>query len=284
MQKKLILFLLLAAVLAVSFGLYAIMPMERAAAPVSSVPPPAETYLPSFEPGSLDNPYYKTQLLEKFTVKHQTISSTKGTGQQGKVVYLTIDDGPNAEITPKMLDILKEYNIKATFFVIGRNIPGNETLMKRIFDEGHAIGVHSYTHDIKYIYENHDNFVNEMNETEGLIEKVIGVRVIPLRFPGGSSKHLNKELLERLHGLNYHVYDWTISAGDGMYPKNSPDLIFANATESQYLTKSAILLMHTKPDCINSCEALPKIIKFYKSSGYQFKTITDDTPEYYFKF
>lgn len=204
--------------------------------------------------------------------------------KEGKIIYLTIDDGPSPIITEKMLDILKVYNVKATFFVIGKLVYGNETVLNRIRDEGHSIGLHSYTHDIKYLYEDQDNFVNEMTKTFNVINEVLGVKTYIIRFPGGSSNHLSKEYVDRLHGLNFKIFDWTISGGDGMYPKNRPDQILANAIEPSQLTSRAILLMHCKPNNENSCEALPGIIEYYINSGYEFKTINESTPEYYFKF
>jgi peptidoglycan/xylan/chitin deacetylase (PgdA/CDA1 family) len=121
-----------------------------------------------------------------------------------------------------------------------------------------------------------------MVETSDLVHKVLGIRPKAIRFPGGSFNHLNKPYLDRLHELGFKIFDWTISGGDGSYPYNSPYLIFANATYADSLTNRAILLMHTKPNNANSVEALPSIIEFYKNNGYEFKTIDDDTTEYYY--
>lgn len=210
--------------------------------------------------------------------------SPKTTQGEKKKVYITIDDGPSTEITEKMLDVLKQYNAKATFFVIGSQIHGKENILKRIHAEGHGIGLHSYTHNIKKIYSSHDIFINEMIQTADEINRVVGIRPVVLRFPGGSGGRLSKEFLDKLHKANYRIFDWNISAGDGMYPNNPPDRIFENATNPQQLTSNAILLMHDKPNNQKSCEALPMIIEYYRNHGYEFKTITEETPEYYFKF
>lgn len=203
---------------------------------------------------------------------------------KGRVVYLTIDDGPTIETTGRMLDILKEHDIKATFFVIGNQIKGKEDLIKRMHDEGHAIGLHSYSHDLKKVYSSQEAFIKEMQRTSDEIKRVLEIEPLILRFPGGSNKRLNKEFLIRLHKENYKVYDWTISSGDGMYPNNPPKAIFENAVESRGLSPSTILLMHSKTNNINSCEALPDIIEFYKKWGYSFEIVTPETPEYYFNF
>lgn len=241
-----------------------------------------------------ENEYqYKEILIERMMANNQVIknnpdnhidSITPTQNKNEKVVYLTIDDGPSPAITLKMLDILKKYNVKATFFIIGDLIPGNEAILKRIIDDGHAIGLHSYTHDIKSIYVTEDSLINEMIKTSDELTRVLGIKTNIIRFPGGSTGHLNKAFLNRLHELQYKIYDWNISGGDGMYPKNRPDQIFSNATDSEQLTSKAILLMHTKSNNQTSCEALPMIIDFYIKNGYVFKPISQSTPEYYFKF
>lgn len=216
--------------------------------------------------------------------KKQSSTEKKDAKKSQKIVYLTIDDGPCSGITDSMLDILKEQQVKATFFVIGRNIAGNEKLIKRMYNEGHSIGLHSYTHNIKNIYSSNDIFIEEMVKTACEVEKLTGNKPQIIRFPGGSSKRLNKDSLNRLHEKGYKIYDWTISAGDGTYPKNPPEKVLENALEPKYLTSNAILLMHSKPNNQTSVKALPLIIKHYKDLGYEFKILTKETPEYYFKF
>jgi len=199
-----------------------------------------------------------------------------------KVIYLTFDDGPCNKVTNKILDILKENDIKATFFVIGNQIEGAEGVVKRINDEGHSIGLHTYTHKFKTIYSNEDKFINEMIECRNEINRVVGISPNIIRFPGGSSKHLSKSYLNKLHDNNFKIYDWNIDNSDGLNPKLSPYRLYRNAIKGSKDCQNIILLMHCTPMNANTCEALPEIIKYYKSQGYEFKTITEDTPEVYF--
>lgn len=199
-----------------------------------------------------------------------------------KVIYLTFDDGPSNKITNKVLDILKENDVKATFFLIGSQIDGQEDVVKRIYNEGNSIGLHTFSHKFRKIYSNEDNFINEMMECRDKINNVIGISPEIIRFPGGSRKHLSKDYLNRLHDNNFKVYDWNVETSDGLNPKISPYNMFRRAVKESKNLQRIILLMHCDCRQKNTCEALPDIIKYYKLQGYQFKTITEDTPELYF--
>ena len=105
-----------------------------------------------------------------------------------KKAYLTFDDGPTSTVTPKVLDILKEENITATFFVVGKHVKENPELVKRAFDEGHFIANHSYNHSNKLLYKSDENFINEILDTDKEIEKAIGIDSYIsyiFRFPNG---------------------------------------------------------------------------------------------------
>ncbi len=202
--------------------------------------------------------------------------------QDNKIVYLTFDDGPSDPITDKVLDILKTNNVKATFFVIGNQINGLEGVVKRIHEEGHSIGLHTYTHKFKRIYSNNDSLINEMNQCQSEINKVIGVSPTIIRFPGGSKKHLTPGLLNTLHKQNFKIYDWNMETLDGITPKLSPYKIYKDATNNSENLSTIVLLLHCDYMHKNTCIALPKIIKYYKDQGYKFEPIKNDTPELYF--
>lgn len=199
-----------------------------------------------------------------------------------KVVYLTFDDGPSNAITDKILDILKENEVKATFFLIGNQIDGLEQVVKRINDEGHSIGLHTYTHKFKRIYDNQNAFIKEMLQSQEKIKSTIGICPNIIRFPGGSKKHLTEAYLTKLHSYNFKVYDWNMETVDGIKPKTSPDRLYRQATENSEELSNVLLLLHCDYMHKNTCKALPKIIKYYKDKGYEFKAITNDTPEFCF--
>jgi peptidoglycan/xylan/chitin deacetylase (PgdA/CDA1 family) len=208
-------------------------------------------------------------------------ASVKDGNQESKVIYLTFDDGPSI-ITDKVLDILKENDIKATFFIIGNQINGFENMVKRIHDDGHSIGLHTYTHKFKRIYSSSDIFIKEMLDCRNEINRLTGNSPNIIRFPGGSRNRLNDDYLNKLHSYNLKIYDWNMVTSDGLNPNTSPNQLFIDAIKGNEEISSIILLLHCDYMHINTCKALPKIIKYYKEKGYEFKSISQSTPELYF--
>ena len=184
-----------------------------------------------------------------------------------KVVYLTFDDGPGGDTTSKTLDILKSEGVPATFFIIGQQIKGQEDIILRMKNEGHAIGLHS------------SDFICEMKKTQQALYDVTGENYYILRFPFGSNNstyRLTQEMVDTVHANNFKIYDWTQDTLDGANPHSSPDIILNRAISTQ---DNVVVLMHNAPANKNTASALLSIIKYYKSQGYTFKKITIDTPE-----
>ncbi|MFL0268014.1 polysaccharide deacetylase family protein [Candidatus Clostridium radicumherbarum] len=201
-----------------------------------------------------------------------------------KVIYLTFDDGPSSVVTNNILNILKQQHVKATFFVVGSMIKGKESVLKRIFLEGHSIGLHTYSHQYKQIYASEDAFIEEMMKTSEEIKKVIGIQPKIIRFPYGSNSHLNNAFLKKLHAHNFRVYDWNASISDGIRPDTSPNLFAREAIVRGDGIPYVIFLMHCNNTNVNTYKALPQIIEHYKKLGYEFRVITNDTPEFYWHF
>lgn len=199
-----------------------------------------------------------------------------------KTIYLTFDDGPSFKVTDNVLDILKENEVNATFFLIGNQIQGKEDVVKRIYDEGNAIGLHTYTHKINKIYSSDDAFIEEMIKCRNEINRVIGVSPNIIRFPCGSDRRLNPTNLKKLHNKGFKIYDWDLDNTDGMNPNLSPDVLYRKAIKGSENRNNIILLLHCTDMQKNTCKALPRIIEYYKSKGYEFKIITEDTPELFF--
>ena len=218
--------------------------------------------------------------IKNYLDKSITASTTDA---NHKVIYLTFDDGPSDVVNNKILDTLKNENVKATFFIVGYKINGNEQTLKRMYREKHSIGLHTYTHKYKKIYANDNTFIEEMDKTAEEVKKVIGFSPTIIRFPSGSKKHLNRNLLEKLHAKNYKISDWNLSLSDGLDFNTPTDKLFREATHKCVNPNRIFLLAHCDQPNKKTCEILPKIIKYYKDLGYEFKAITDDTPEYYFK-
>ena len=203
-----------------------------------------------------------------------------------KMVFLTFDDGPSLDNTPKVLDILKEYGVKATFFVLGTNLDNGveyENLLKRTLEEGHAIANHGYSHNYSYLYPerviNYNNLIADMNKSHELMKKILGddfnTRV--LRLPGGlRSWKGQSENLERLNNAGYSVIEWNALSGDADgRVVNDPNAFFEYAIKTAGNSNCVVLLMHDfagKAGSI-SAQALPQIIEYFRDRGYQFRTM-----------
>lgn len=196
-----------------------------------------------------------------------------------KIIYLTFDDGPAGNVTSSILDILKENEVNATFFLIGGQIKGQEDLVKRIYNEGNSIGLHSMTHKKNSLYCSNDHFLQEMLETQKIISSILPIQPKILRFPFGannSSYRISQSMVDLLHDNDLKIYDWNADSGDGANPNLDPCKMIKNSKSNK---NRVILLMHCGYQSKNSIAALPGIIKYYKDSGYEFKTIDETTPE-----
>lgn len=200
-----------------------------------------------------------------------------------KIIYLTFDYGPSI-LTNNILDILKEKNIKATFFLIGNQISDQKAVVKRIYKEGHSIGLHTYSHNYKRIYSSKENFINEMLKCQNEIYNIVGIKPDVIRFPWGSHKKLNQNFLNMLHKNNFRVYDWNAFMSDGINYKTPVNKLYMEATKTTITKHPIILLMHCDYMHKNTCKALPMVIEYYKRKGYEFKIIEEDTPEQFFPF
>ncbi|WP_283682884.1 polysaccharide deacetylase family protein [Clostridium perfringens] len=198
-----------------------------------------------------------------------------------KKIFLTFDDGPGGKVTEEILNTLKENDVKATFFLIGELVEQHPDLVKRMNDEGHSIGVHTFTHERNKIYRNNASFLEENLKAQKSIENVIGKKVFSLRFPFGSNNStytLKKSLVDSLHEQGFRIYDWTVDSTDAINPNLSPSSIIQRSiSNSDYI----VLLMHCGYSNKNSAKALPSIIKHFKSAGYSFQIIDENTPEIY---
>lgn len=196
-----------------------------------------------------------------------------------KVVYLTIDDGPTTG-TPKILDILDEYNAKATWFVTGQYMEGSalEDMLKQIHDRGHVIGVHTFSHKYNSIYASVDAYMEDYNKMNKIIVNAVGESSDLFRFPGGSNAGYNKkirtELLNRVKSEGLVYYDWNAFTGD-TEGKSKSEMVTKAVKECGYNNK-AILLMHDVPGKDAVVEALPEILSQLQEEGYEFRALDKD--------
>lgn len=197
-----------------------------------------------------------------------------------KTIFLTFDDGPS-ERTAEVLDILKENNIKATFFVIGNKSNEAKNLMKRIVDEGHTIAPHSYTHNFKQIYASVEAFLDDFNKIYNLIYENTGVKPTIFRFAGGSKNSFNKntykDIIAEMTRRGFDYFDWNLSVGDAVRKTPTPAVTcISNVTKSSVKCNNGVVLMHDAAPKKTTVEALPGLIKELKSQGFSFDKLSNE--------
>lgn len=205
------------------------------------------------------------------------------TDSKKKVAYLTFDDGPS-ENTIKILNILDKYNVKATFFVIYHK--GMEKQYKEIVNRGHTIALHSYTHNYKKIYSSEDAYFNDLKKIGNYIKSVTGVETKITRFPGGSSntvsnkyhKGIMKNLKKDVVKQGYIYHDWNVDSGDARRNNVPVETLLENIKSTMGKQRQINILMHdTGKAKQTTVEALPQIIEYVKSQGFDIQPITEDS-------
>ncbi len=232
-----------------------------------------------------DSSQNTSSIKRKVVVKKKPVVQTSSGGGSSNltcgeagVIYLTFDDGPNSVYTPVILDQLKKYNVKATFFVTSA---GPDNLIKREFDEGHAIGLHSSSHDYATIYKSSDAFWTDMNKVASRVTKITGQKSDLLRFPGGVSNTVSRkyksgimsQLAKEVEAKGYAYFDWNISSGDAG-GTTDPNVEYKNVVNSLSKSRGNVILMHDIKK--HTSEAIGKIIKYGLDNGYTFKVLTKD--------
>lgn len=214
----------------------------------------------------------KTEKTRKVTVYD------KNNIPNGQIIYLTFDDGP-CIYTGKLLDILKSYNVKATFFVT--NQFGYDSYIKREYEEGHSIGVHTYSHLYKSIYSSVDAYFDDLYKMRNKIYNLTGHYTNLVRFPGGSSNTISKftpgvvsMIAARMQKEGYVYFDWNVASRDT--GTNNSNKIASNIINSLHGRNYYIVLQHDiKP---NSIEAVKQVIEYGLKNGYEFKALDINSP------
>lgn len=201
-----------------------------------------------------------------------------------KIVFLTFDDGASNTVTPKILKVLDDYDVKATFFVIGQVLEDGgqnvKKLVKEEYDKGHAIGNHSYSHDYDILYPGKhldlEGFKNDYNKNVQELKKILGedfsTRVI--RCPGGYMSWKGMDQLDDyLKENNMASIDWSALSGDAEGSKKDASQLLKKAVESSMNQEMVVLLMHDTYGKEETANSLPKIIEYFKGHGYEFRTL-----------
>ncbi len=203
-----------------------------------------------------------------------------------KIAYLTFDDGPSKGVTDEIMNELDRLNIKATFFVVGKEIQDKEDLLKRMFEDGHGVGLHTHTHNYQKVYSSTSVFLEEMRKVNDYINEVMGrdMGIKFIRFPGGSCGRLNQEMYNDIKGAGYNIFDWNVSIEDGVNPNATVEELVEEGKKSSNDMVEKIILAHCNLNNWNTVKAIQGIYDYYTALGYRFEPITNDTPEFYYSF
>ena len=202
----------------------------------------------------------------------------------GKVIYLTFDDGPGV-YTQKLLDVLAKYDVKVTFFIVGNNANVAEKL-KSIADAGHSIGIHTMTHQFDQIYASEEAFLQDMYAVQQLIYDSTGVTTTLLRFPGGTSNTVSRnyckgimtKLAKTVTDLGFQYFDWNVDSDDAGSARTA-DRVYQNVVSGIGSMKTAYVLMHdTKSYTVDAVE---RIIQWGLANGYTFLPLTSQSPAFH---
>ena len=195
-------------------------------------------------------------------------------------VYLTFDDGPS-DNTAAILDTLAKYNVKATFFVVGKTDDQSKEMYQRIVNEGHTLGMHSYSHKYSVVYDSLDAFETDFNQLQSYLYDITGQECRLYRFPGGSSNQVsNTDMSEFIRFLNEEgvtYFDWNVSSGDATSQAYTADELLNNVLTDVQKYKTSVVLMHDSNTKSTTVEALGPMIEALQGMGAQILPIDENT-------
>ncbi len=192
-----------------------------------------------------------------------------------KVVYLTLDDGPDPSTTPRLLEILRQAGVKATFFVIGRRAAQYPDLVRAIAAAGHTVGNHTYTHDYSDIYASPEAFIASLDKTSDLIHRLTGQAGLVVRAPGGSYNKFDRRTFHLLQAGGYVAFDWTVDSEDAK-GATTREAIVGNVVRQAAGQAPVVVLMHDVRGKEATVAALPEVIAHFRAQGYGFDVLPPD--------
>lgn len=204
-----------------------------------------------------------------------------------KVVYLTFDDGPS-NLTEPLLSILDQYKVKATFFVMaqGKSKENCAAWMKEIVNRGHAIALHTYSHNYRQVYASPQAFLDDFAKMSDFIEQSTGQKITMFRFPGGSVNSYNKkdckEIIQEMTRRGYTYYDWNVSSGDGTSGTTAAD-VYRNVIRGVHQHNASIVLMHNSAAKKPTLSQIANIIAALQKEGYRFDKLNPSVMPFNFK-
>lgn len=237
----------------------------------------------SAQKGNYEITYEVSDTTGKSTKVTRIVTVVGPKPTNGKVIYLTFDDGPSSSITPMLLDILKEENVKATFFVLNHGT-GLDYLIRREYLEGHTVALHSSSHNYRQIYRSSTAFWNDIFAIQNKVKSLTGENSMIFRFPGGSSNTISRFnpgimslLVKEAGNKGFHYFDWNVDSEDAGGARTS-DEVYNNVIRSLG-AKNNVVLMHDFGGNYKTLNAIRSIIRYGKNNGYSFEKISMATPQ-----
>lgn len=251
---------------------------------------PAELLTLSFETkkefsdSELDKSYKKKQQEAKERAQEKKREEQKEkqrkAEQNERAIYLTFDDGPSQD-TGELLDILNQYQEKATFFMLGPQIQSYPEVVKKMVDEGFGLGLHGITHDAAQIYRSAEAPVEEMRDDQQIVEDVTGVHTKLVRLPYGSIPYLTEEMRGILDKEDFQIWDWNVDSRDWEFKdERYIQHTIQEIKNVEQTGETPIVLLHDKPETIRH---LPKLLTYLQKEGYQTKTMTNEMVPFTFE-
>lgn len=195
-----------------------------------------------------------------------------------KVIYLTFDDGPGARNTPRLLNLLKKYDAKATFFLVGTEVSAHPEIVRREFREGHTVAIHTYTHNYNQIYKNTSAFFRDFDRIEKQLTGITGQKPRFNRMPGGSNNAIvsrkNAKTIQRiLRKKGYVCMDWNAATNDAVGIAYSTDTMARYGMKSINAVRTPIVLIHDSDMKTKTVPVVKKLLKHYTKKGYSFEAL-----------
>lgn len=239
----------------------------------------------SYQPGDYALSYQLTNSRGDTVTAERTVHVVPAEHKEAvipeqKTIYLTFDDGPGP-YTDQLLDVLAKYNVKATFFVTGQ-YPDYYDCIRRAYDEGHTIGVHTYTHDYNKVYASILSYLEDFQNCEDLIYEYTGSYTTIFRFPGGASNEISdfnpgimSALVPCMRDMGYYQFDWNVSSGDATAEEILTYDVYQNVINGCAKFDTSVVLQHdVKGYSVNAVES---IIRWGLDNGYQFLPLQEDS-------
>lgn len=200
--------------------------------------------------------------------------------RQEKSIYLTFDDGPS-DYANQLLDILNQYDAKATFFLLGPNMKQHPTAVERMVNEGFGVGMHGMTHDVHQVYSSVEAPLEEMSNGQQILKEVTGMDSQLVRLPYGSVPYLTLDMRYLLDEHDFKIWDWNVDSEDWeLKDRRYVSTVINGIKHVESQGEAPIVLLHDKLETIRH---LPKLLRYLQKEGYQTKVLTNDLVPYTFQ-